>query len=161
MIDEDPAEPIVIREEDDDEPVDLADIPEARTAEQQPRRSAREKRQSNLQDADTLSHSGDSESSDSFVPEPNRTPSISENHASNAGQDNDAELREDDKKKLGLNTSYDGFSIYGRILCLVIKRRGMRNPTSASSVTSSQAMLENWVSTQAVAEQLEDDEDAT
>lgn len=66
----------------------------------------------------------------------------------------------DDKKKLGLNTSYEGFSIYGRILCLVVKRRGVRSQTGNSSASaSSQQMMENWVSTQAAAEQADDDED--
>ena len=65
---------------------------------------------------------------------------------------------EDDKKKLGLNTSYEGFSIYGRILCLVVKRRGVRNVTG-SVPASSQAMLENWVSTQAAGQTADDDED--
>jgi len=58
---------------------------------------------------------------------------------------------EDDKKKVGLKTSYDGFSIYGRILCLVVKRRGGnkgRMP-GASANEAGQQMLESWVSTQA------------
>ena len=51
----------------------------------------------------------------------------------------------DDKKKLALNTTYDGFSIYGRILCLVVKRRvttkGKELPGG-----SGQAMMEEWIS---------------
>jgi hypothetical protein len=35
-----------------------------------------------------------------------------------AGED-----EEDDKKKLAMDISYEGFSIYGRVLCLVVKRR--------------------------------------
>ncbi|KAI0809870.1 hypothetical protein GGR55DRAFT_143241 [Xylaria sp. FL0064] len=34
-----------------------------------------------------------------------------------------AEGEEDDKKKLAMDISYEGFSIYGRVLCLVVKRR--------------------------------------
>ncbi|KAI0409995.1 hypothetical protein F4802DRAFT_10033 [Xylaria palmicola] len=30
---------------------------------------------------------------------------------------------DDDKKKLAMDISYEGFSIYGRVLCLVVKRR--------------------------------------
>jgi len=58
---------------------------------------------------------------------------------------------EDDKKKLGLKTSYDGFSIYGRILCLVVKRRGGNKGRipGASANEAGQQMLESWVSTQA------------
>ncbi|KAL5465586.1 hypothetical protein PMIN06_000487 [Paraphaeosphaeria minitans] len=104
-----PAEPVVIREEEDDEPINLANVPEADGSEDQ------------------------------------TTYTVDE---------------QDRKKKLGLNTSYDGFSIYGRILCLVVKRRGVRHQAGNSSVpASSQQMLENWVSTQAQAEQVDDDED--
>ncbi|MCJ1279089.1 hypothetical protein MMC21_006911 [Puttea exsequens] len=58
----------------------------------------------------------------------------------------------DDKKKLGLRTVYDGFSIYGRILCLVVKRKEeARGKESATE--SGQAMMEEWIaSTQAAAE---------
>jgi hypothetical protein len=160
VINEDAADPIVIREEDDDEPINLADIPAADQPGKQPKRSARQiGRKGKAAEDDTLSNRSDSEASDLFVPEPTN-PSRTEAQRQNADQDSDDEPLADDKKKLGLNTSYDGFSIYGRILCLVIKRRGVRNVAGASGATSSQAMLENWVSTQAVAEQLDDDEDA-
>lgn len=66
----------------------------------------------------------------------------------------------DDEKKLGVGTWYEGFSIYGRILCLVVKRRGATKAVSAGGAAStSQAMLENWVSTQAVADAPDDYED--
>jgi hypothetical protein len=63
---------------------------------------------------------------------------------------------EDDKKKMALNTTYDGFSIYGRILCLVVKRRGgaKGNPTGGTG----QAMMEEWISSTQVGDaQLVDD----
>lgn len=78
----------------------------------------------------------------------------SEDHATDAGND------QDNKKKLGLRTCYEGFSIYGRILCLVVKRRGARQQAGNSTApVSSQQMMENWVSTQAMAEQVDDEED--
>lgn len=101
-------DPIVIREEDEDEVINLDDVPEA---------------------------DGD------------------ESEAAMVASDHDQ------KKKLGLNTSYEGFSIYGRILCLVVKRKGARNQAGNSVPVSSQQMLETWVSTQAAAEQVDDDED--
>jgi len=107
VVGEDSVEPIVIREEDDT--VDLTDIPEAGNDNEQ--------------------------------------------HISS---DND----HDEKKKLGVNTSYEGFSIYGRILCLVVKRKDARHQASNKGVPeSSQQMLENWVSTQAAAKLIDDDED--
>jgi len=65
--------------------------------------------------------------------------------------------REDDKKKMALNTTYDGFTIYGRILCLVIKRRGSARGRELAGV-SGQAMMEEWIaSTQAREGQMIDD----
>ena len=51
---------------------------------------------------------------------------------------------EDDKKKLGMDTTYDGFSIYGRILCLVVKRRGAAKGKESSG-GAGQAMMEEWI----------------
>lgn len=151
VINEDATEPIVIREEDDEEDLDIADIPEADGLLDSSRRSLRHKRPIKNTEDNT---SSDSESSALFVPvRPSKRSKMSE-IITEPSREKDAEEAGDDKKKLGLNTSYDGFSIYGRILCLVVKRRGARVPGLASS----QQMLENWVSTQAAAEP-EDDED--
>ncbi|RPB01717.1 hypothetical protein L873DRAFT_595957 [Choiromyces venosus 120613-1] len=82
----------------------------------------------------------------------------------------------EDKKKLSLRTEFEGFSIYSRILCLVVKRRGPisvgRAPAGSSSTPSSarqmdspnpktrpgNQIMENWIAmSQAVKEG--DDED--
>lgn len=41
-----------------------------------------------------------------------------------AAADEEGDGGRDDKKKLAMDISYEGFSIYGRVLCLVVKRRG-------------------------------------
>lgn len=79
----------------------------------------------------------------------------------------------DDKKKLAMDISYEGFSIYGRVLCLVVKRRegdagggigatgarggkGKAAAASAASISASsagrgnrapsgQATMANWI----------------
>lgn len=56
----------------------------------------------------------------------------------------DAEDAKDDKKKMALNTIYDGFSIYGRILCMVVKRRGGTKGKELAR-GSGQAMMEEWI----------------
>lgn len=58
---------------------------------------------------------------------------------------------DDDKKKLGINTTYDGFSIYGRILCLVVKRRGSAKGKEVAGGTG-QAMMEDWIASTQMAE---------
>lgn len=60
------------------------------------------------------------------------------------------DLDPDDKKKLAMRTLYDGFSIYGRILCLVVKRRGNAKGKDLAG-GAGQAMMEEWIaSTQMV-----------
>lgn len=51
---------------------------------------------------------------------------------------------EDEKKKLALNTTYDGYAIYGRILCLIVKRRGVVRGKEVVTGTG-QAVMEEWV----------------
>jgi len=55
---------------------------------------------------------------------------------------------EDEKKKMGLDTEYDGFSIYGRILCLVVKRRGAAKGKEGAR----QAMMEEWIASTQIGE---------
>lgn len=63
----------------------------------------------------------------------------------------------DDKKGMALNATYDGFSIYGRILCLVVKRRGMAAGKDLAG-GAGQAMMEEWItSTQMGEGQMVDD----
>jgi hypothetical protein len=51
-----------------------------------------------------------------------------------------------DDKKLALHMSYDGFSIYGRILCLVVKRKSSTRARVGPTVASAgQAMMEDWI----------------
>lgn len=58
----------------------------------------------------------------------------------------------DDKKKMAVRTSYDSFSIYGKILCLIVKRKGPKSKavvTSNNMGSGSGQMMEAWISTQA------------
>jgi len=153
VINEVAADPIVIEEEDD--AVNMADIPEADL----PRRSTRTKRSRSEADEGIANNASDSDEADLFVSETSSKRSKQGAAPADAAEVEGEEESQDDKKKLELNTSYEGFSIYGRILCLVVKRRGVRGGKgSAGAPVSSQQMLENWVSTQA-AGQVDDDED--
>ncbi|TAQ90846.1 hypothetical protein B7494_g854 [Chlorociboria aeruginascens] len=55
----------------------------------------------------------------------------------------------DDEKKMTIDTSYDGFSIYGRVLCLVVKRRDRKGKSVAVAVARAEggghAMMEDWI----------------
>ena len=130
-------EPVVLRE--DDAPIHLDDIPEVSFVGERPSRTPKHRSTQIRPDE----HHSTSESDDGDV----------RNERPEDGSERDAMEARDDKKDLGLRTAYDGFSIYGRILCLVVKRKE-RQPTGGGwGEKSSQTMLENWVSTQAAAEQ--------
>ena len=51
---------------------------------------------------------------------------------------------QDEKKKAGLSTVYDGFQIYGRILCLVVKRKDSRKGNQLFG--GGKGMVEEWIS---------------
>ncbi|KAI9802744.1 MAG: hypothetical protein M1825_002766 [Sarcosagium campestre] len=57
---------------------------------------------------------------------------------------------DDDKKKLGFNTTYEGFNIYGKMLCLIVKRTQLHAAGAATwggeSIRGGQAMMEDWIS---------------
>ncbi|KAI9768734.1 MAG: hypothetical protein M1840_004729 [Geoglossum simile] len=50
-----------------------------------------------------------------------------------------------DDKKLSLRMSYDGFSIYGRILCLVIKRRPGVKFRGGLAIDGAGQAMEDWI----------------
>ena len=62
---------------------------------------------------------------------------------------------DDDKKKLGFNTTYEGFSIWGRVLCLFIERKGGPGTKASGAQGNSQALMQDWI--QATQEQKDDD----
>ncbi|KAJ9605060.1 hypothetical protein H2200_010450 [Cladophialophora chaetospira] len=103
--------PVTIRDEDDEDAVNLADIPA-------------------VEDADR--NDGD--------PDEDRAPVFDE---------------EDDKKKLGFNTTYEGFSIWGRVLCLFVERKGGPSKKSTGIPGNSQALMQDWI--QSTQEQKDDD----
>ncbi|KAI7587028.1 hypothetical protein KC346_g17328, partial [Hortaea werneckii] len=124
-IEDDERPPEILQEHAEDVP-ELRDIPES---------DASNKRQDTTADEDDpLFVSSDDE--EFFATQRAARPSKrrrrdesrrDERRAAEAEDDEAEETPEDDKKKLAMNTSYDGFSIYGRILCLVVKRKGRRS----------------------------------
>lgn len=78
------------------------------------------------------------------------------------GAEHDEDQR-DDKKKLAMDISYEGFSIYGRVLCLVVKKReggaaAGRNLAGKNSRNKSRhAMMENWITSTQIPEAVSDE----
>ena len=157
LVSDDSTVPILIRDEDPDETINLLDIPEAPVDDDDSTTSDASKRRKKPADVGTVSNIHDANDSDARPAKRRRRLS---NSFGEDSEDRDA-LEDQDDKKLHMRTSYDGFSIYGRILCLVVKRKDDRRSSGGMSGTpaTSQKMLENWVSTQAAAQQGDDDED--
>ena len=149
--------PVQIRQEDSDEdaPVLLDDIPAVEPA----GRPKRRRRETTSADEDGSEHNGGEISDDDaslFVTD-------EENSSADGQQPPSKRLREaaedeeqqDDKKKMAMDISYEGFSIYGRVLCLVVKKRETTHSKGSSAPASSkttqrgvpggQAMMENWI----------------
>ncbi|CAF3515447.1 unnamed protein product [Fusarium graminearum] len=134
-----------VLQEEDEEDVRLSDIPVAETT------TRRSKRQRGMldpgQDGSEVSEDDETTSaieidSDTEAP-PHKRPRARENDGLDAS---------DDKKKLAMDVSYEGFAIYGQVLCLVVKKRASATTTSnsnsggAKSRPEGQAMMENWIS---------------
>lgn len=151
-VDEEEQAPQILQEnEDDDDVVELKDIPEAMTG---GKRKADEGEDDQDDDDGLFVSSSDEEF---FQTQRARSPKRRKKSGKRARQNQPEEqVRDtgDDKKKLGLNTSYDGFSIYGRILCLVVKRKGKKAAPAgpADAPLGGSQMMEQWVSTQAAQE---------
>ncbi|KAH7256470.1 hypothetical protein BKA59DRAFT_73809 [Fusarium tricinctum] len=131
----------VLQEEDDDE-VRLADIPIAETT---TRRSKRQRGMLNPgQDDDEASEEDETASAIEIDSDTEAPP-----HKRHRAQENDGLDGGDDKKKLAMDVSYEGFAIYGQVLCLVVKKRASAAPSSvggAKGRPEGQAMMENWIS---------------
>ncbi|KAI9708965.1 MAG: hypothetical protein M1820_003659 [Bogoriella megaspora] len=151
--------PTIAREEED--AINLDDIPEVDAADESGEStSGRRSRKRPRYDAeDALFVEEEIDSDDALESVPDRGTKRQRNGKAPVTEEQESG-KDDDKKKLGFNTSYEGFSIYGRILCLVVKRRGGKSKATAGTSDAGQQMLENWVSTQATQQQMiEDDEE--
>lgn len=125
---------LVTEDSEEDRGVRMADLPSA--AEDEARRSA------TLEKEESQERLFVSEHSDEGSVEAQDTPPSKNKGETVVGDEEDG--GGDDKKKLGMVTMYDGFSIYGRILCLVVKRRGT---TKGKEIVGGvgQAMMEEWI----------------
>lgn len=132
---QDDAESVMIRGESDDDEIglNLEDIPTADPFDNEG--ETRSKRQRNPTIIDSGSSDEDSELAQGRPP----SKRSKTNQRIEPGP-------EDDKKKLGLNTAYEGFSIWGWVLCLLITRKdGSGKKSGSSSDSTGQAVMEEWI----------------
>lgn len=159
VVADDSNDSMILREEED-EPVDLDAIPEVPEDDDDPTVLDASKQRKKVARRDKR---GESEAANNHSEASAEKRQMGDGSNADQASGGNADMSDPslDDKKLRMNTSYDGFSIYGRILCLVVKRRGVRSSAGGGGAPmSSQKMLENWVSTQAAADQGDDDEEA-
>ncbi|KAH7327021.1 hypothetical protein BKA65DRAFT_61186 [Rhexocercosporidium sp. MPI-PUGE-AT-0058] len=120
--------PVIAREESDED-LNLQDLPEADEVESEDGLFVPDGRSKRPRTTTATSQS----SSPGVEPLPKRR------------RDDQAEEAADDKKKMAMDTTYDGFSIYGRVLCLVVKRKDKKGKAPAN-LAGGQATMENWIS---------------
>lgn len=125
------ATPIILREESDDEggldqipDADeiMEDVEEEGVARRRSKRQRTTRQDADDDDSDDSLFAEDIEMDSDFESRPSKrsktgadTILVTENDAEGGGGD--------EKKKMAMETRYDGFAIYGRVLCLVVKPR--------------------------------------
>lgn len=135
--------PLIIREESDDEAVDLHDIPSVHQRGVGDRFKGTTSRSTIELDLDDAASDENQDS-----PDPSNEPH------SPAGAEDEAV---DEKKKMGLKTSYEGFSIWGWVLCLIVKRKGGSSRRgNLQSGETGQVLMEEWI---ASTQQPQDEDD--
>jgi len=117
--------PVIAREESDEE-LNLQDLPDANDNQSEDGLFVPEGRSKRPRTTTATSSPG-------FEPLPKRM------------RDAPSGEESDDKKKMAMDTTYDGFSIYGRVLCLVVKRKDKKGKAPAN-LAGGQATMENWIS---------------
>lgn len=138
-LDEDTGNAVIREESEDEQTASLTNIPAAYIADSE--------------DEDNAAHSNKRRRSDTdplFVENDDTDDDISTKRIRIEDEsDEELPLGGDDKKKMAMNTIYDGFSIHAKALCLVVKRRDQR----VKAKSAGQAMMEDWITaTQTVPE---------
>jgi len=140
---------VELRMEDEEDAVDLQDLPIAEeplsdaeglfvSDDEAPRRSKRPRTTTIV------------ESDDDFTPEEPLSKRLKDTESLSLAED-----QSDDKKKMAMDTTYDGFSIYGRVLCLIVKRKDKTGKHPA--IAGGQAMMEDWITSTQMPLHEEDD----
>jgi hypothetical protein len=136
----------ILREDTDDDMAGLRDIPTAEAidvekAASQRRRPKRRRVTGSDEDEDVDSLFVDHDDVDELEDDTQSAGDVAKSSRAIATGE---EEHEDDKKKMVMNTSYDGFAIYGRVLCLVVKKRETRKGRQGAG-SGGQAMMEEWI----------------
>lgn len=128
---------IRVDDSEDEEAFNLADIPSAEDSRTGKRDRADDDEEYTGPSGRDATDAIDVEEEGLFVPPSKRR------REGGLGSDSDEDEEDKDKKKLAMDVSYEGFAIYGRVLCLVVKKRQARAATGSGA--GGQAQMENWI----------------
>ncbi|OJD28180.1 hypothetical protein ACJ73_00417 [Blastomyces percursus] len=133
--------PTIIPESDEEPPINLQDIPTAMVPvadeegpDIQPSTSRRRRRENRTETSANFETGSDDENTRASKRKKTQIEPTPEPQ---------------DDKKLRLTTTYKGFTIWGRILCLLVTRKGDRARAKHDAAPAGQALMEEWISTQA------------
>lgn len=135
----------ILQEDDDESAVNLDSIP-------LPPRSSRtrSKRQRNVTDGDDDQLEPlEVEEPISVIDSDSDTDQPPQKRHRGVERGKEAATEDDDKKKMAMDVTYEGFAIYGRVLCLVVRkvnRAGETGSKKSGRGNSNQASMENWIS---------------
>ncbi|KAK7416649.1 hypothetical protein QQX98_005120 [Neonectria punicea] len=152
----------VLRQEDDDDGIGLADIPSVDTVRRSKRQRRRPDRDGDGDGDGDVGASDDDETALAIEIDSDTEAPPHKRHRGPGALSDETPDADDDKKKLAMDVSYEGFAIYGQVLCLVVKKRDSgKTPHSSNraggaaasagvsgSRPEGQAMMENWISSQ-------------
>ncbi|KAI9888063.1 MAG: hypothetical protein M1823_000185 [Watsoniomyces obsoletus] len=142
-----PGSPIVIREEDEDEATPQ-NIPPARGSEDDETYIIQDSDSENERPVRTRQSKRHQETRNVEGQRSRRSHALQEPSEPMETEDDEGK----DSKKLIAQVTYDGYSIYGRILCLVVKRR--QKTVGRAKAPTAPAMVEDWIqSTQVEAQE--------
>ncbi|KFY57560.1 hypothetical protein V496_06378 [Pseudogymnoascus sp. VKM F-4515 (FW-2607)] len=133
--DTDPDAPApLLREEDDD--VVIQDVPPEPEDTNHPPPTRRSKRTRPTEDTDTL-FVADSDASDASTDDDAPAPK----RARSAAPLGPAEEEEQDEKKMAMRSEYDGYGIYGRVLCLIVTKTAVKDAGGGGG----REVMEEWI----------------
>ncbi|POR38054.1 Uncharacterized protein TPAR_01782 [Tolypocladium paradoxum] len=144
------APPILLEQDSDDEGVRLGEIPAA----ERRTRPKRQRGNTGMAGDDDDEASDDNGAVSAIEIDSDADEPAAKRQRASVGLDakdpDDDEA--DDKKKFAMDVSYEGFAIYGRVLCLVVRKRdGNRaqqartDARGAKAAGQGQARMENWI----------------
>ncbi|KFZ08179.1 hypothetical protein V501_06084 [Pseudogymnoascus sp. VKM F-4519 (FW-2642)] len=130
----------LLREEDDDDDVVIQDVAPASESTNNTPPTSRSKRTRPTEDTDTLFVVADSDASISSASDSDAGAPPTK-RARSAAPLGGAEEEDQDEKKMAMRSEYDGYGIYGRVLCLIVTKTAAKDVAGMGG----REVMEEWI----------------